>query len=100
MLIFVGDMLLTAGALATARCLRTILPCGLQADPITFEKIKFEIDWPFYLIVLGVWSIVFLILPVYNSQRLATFEVKRTPLEPQAVHNFTWGLYYDPHLGH
>ncbi len=68
-LLFVGDMLLTAVALALARYLRTLLPFGLQIDPLTLEKINFQIDWPFYLLVLAVWSIVFLILPVYNSQR-------------------------------
>ncbi|HZY43983.1 MAG TPA: sugar transferase, partial [Anaerolineae bacterium] len=68
-LLFVGDMLLTVTALALARYFRTILPFGLQIDPITLEKINFEIDWPFYLLVLVVWAIVFLILPVYNNQR-------------------------------
>jgi exopolysaccharide biosynthesis polyprenyl glycosylphosphotransferase len=62
-------MLLTVAALALARQLRAILPFGLQIDPITLEKIRFEIDWPFYALVLAVWSIVFLILPVYNQQR-------------------------------
>jgi exopolysaccharide biosynthesis polyprenyl glycosylphosphotransferase len=68
-LLFVGDMLLTLAALALAQYLRTILPFGLQIDPLTLEKISFQIDWPFYLFVLVVWAIVFLILPVYNSQR-------------------------------
>jgi exopolysaccharide biosynthesis polyprenyl glycosylphosphotransferase len=68
-LLFAGDMLLTVAALALARYLRTVLPFGLQIDPLTSQKIDFEIEWPVYLAVLGVWSIVFLVLPVYNRQR-------------------------------
>jgi exopolysaccharide biosynthesis polyprenyl glycosylphosphotransferase len=68
-LLFAGDMLLTVAALTLARYLRTVLPFGLQIDPLTFQKIDFVIEWPVYLLVLGVWAIVFLVLPVYNRQR-------------------------------
>jgi exopolysaccharide biosynthesis polyprenyl glycosylphosphotransferase len=68
-LLFAGDMILTVAALALARYLRTVLPFGLQIDPLTFQKIDFVIEWQVYLLVLGVWAIVFLVLPVYNRQR-------------------------------
>ena len=68
-LLFAGDMLLTLAALALARYLRTVLPFGLQIDPLTLQKIDFVIEWQVYLLVLGVWAIVFLVLPVYNRQR-------------------------------
>jgi exopolysaccharide biosynthesis polyprenyl glycosylphosphotransferase len=68
-LLFAGDILLTVAALALARYLRTVLPLGLQIDPLTSQKLDFEIDWPVYLLVFVVWSIVFLVMPVYDSQR-------------------------------
>jgi len=68
-LLFAGDMLLTLAALALARYLRTVLPFGLQIDPLTLQKIDFVIEWQVYLLVLGVWAVVFLVLPVHNRQR-------------------------------
>lgn len=67
-LLFTGDMLLTVSALALARYLRVTLPFGIQIDPVTTQKIDFQIEWPMYLLVIAVWSIVFLILPVYHQQ--------------------------------
>jgi exopolysaccharide biosynthesis polyprenyl glycosylphosphotransferase len=67
-LLFVGDVLLTAAALGLASYLRNVLPFGWQIDPITLQKIEFKIDWPVYLLVIAVWSIVFLVLPVYHQQ--------------------------------
>ncbi len=67
--LFVGDMLLTLAALWLARQLRLVLPFGLQFDVVTGEPLKFGIDWTFYLLLLIVWATVFLVLPVYNSQR-------------------------------
>lgn len=63
LLIFGSDIALTLLALRLAKSLRLTLPYGERFPP---EYLDFP--WIIYLIVAAVWSITFLIIPVYNAK--------------------------------
>ncbi|OQY48221.1 MAG: hypothetical protein B6242_02850 [Anaerolineaceae bacterium 4572_78] len=61
----ITDILLTLFALESAKVLRTTLPYGV----IDVSIVIVDFHWMFYVIVVFIWTAVFLISPVYDVKR-------------------------------